>query len=147
MIPNKGNGDYIVTFFQMSDASETCCTISNNVLVAQPTLAFGKGGDFDIPSTISQQYPVSSIDPRQKKGTTVGNFGAPIISRIQRFNITSCSIFGRNWRSTTPTGPTVRRRAGTRSCSRGLILGRFKIGNDTPTRPINLIVGAGYRWR
>jgi hypothetical protein len=26
-----------------------------------------------------------------------------------------------------------------------LIFGRFKIGNDTPTRPINLIVGAGYQ--
>ena len=27
----------------------------------------------------------------------------------------------------------------------GLILGRFKIGMDSPTRPINLIVGAGYQ--
>jgi hypothetical protein len=27
----------------------------------------------------------------------------------------------------------------------GLILGRFQIGNDTPTRPINLIIGAGYQ--
>ena len=41
---NKDNGDYIVTaFFPISDPCGTCCTISNNVLVAQPTLAFGKG--------------------------------------------------------------------------------------------------------
>ncbi len=26
----------------------------------------------------------------------------------------------------------------------GLVFGRFKLGDDTPTRPINLIVGAGY---
>ena len=27
----------------------------------------------------------------------------------------------------------------------GIILGRFKIGQDTATRPINLIIGAGYQ--
>jgi len=27
----------------------------------------------------------------------------------------------------------------------GLILGRFKLANDTPTRPVNLIIGAGYQ--
>jgi hypothetical protein len=26
----------------------------------------------------------------------------------------------------------------------GIIFGRFKIGQDSPTRPINLIIGAGY---
>ena len=78
---NKDNGDYIVTaFFQMSDPSGTCCTISNNVLVAQPTLAFGKGwGDFDIQSTISAQIPVNSIGPKPKTGTTLGNFGDPVL--------------------------------------------------------------------
>ena len=42
---NKDNGDYIVTaFFQMSDpAGHAAGQISNNVLTAQPTLAFGKG--------------------------------------------------------------------------------------------------------
>ena len=29
--------------------------------------------------------------------------------------------------------------------SPGLILGRFKIGMDSPTRPVNLIIGAGYQ--
>jgi hypothetical protein len=28
----------------------------------------------------------------------------------------------------------------------GIIFGRFKIGMDTPTRPINLIFGAGYQF-
>ena len=62
---NKDNGDYIVTaFFQMSDPGGTCCSISNNVLVAQPTLSFGKGwGDFDIQSTISTQIPVDFDRP------------------------------------------------------------------------------------
>jgi hypothetical protein len=27
----------------------------------------------------------------------------------------------------------------------GLILGRFQIAKDTPTRPVNLIIGAGYQ--
>jgi hypothetical protein len=76
---NKDNGDYIVTaFFQMSDPSGTCCTISNNVLVAQPTLAFGKGwGDFDIQSTISQQYPIDSIGPKPKTGKNRRKFRRP----------------------------------------------------------------------
>src|SRR5215467_12406186 len=88
---NKDNSDYIVTaFFQMSDPSGTCCAISNNVLVAQPTLAFGKGwGDFDIQSTISVQVPVDSFHclpagptlctAVPKTGTFVGNFGDPIL--------------------------------------------------------------------
>jgi len=43
--PHLGQeGDYIVTaFFQMSDPLGTPGAISNNILVAQPTLAFGKG--------------------------------------------------------------------------------------------------------
>jgi len=28
----------------------------------------------------------------------------------------------------------------------GIIFGRFKIGMDSPTRPINLIIGAGYQF-
>ena len=117
---NKDNGDYIVTaFFQMSDPSGTCCTISNNVLVAQPTLAFGKGwGDFDIQSTISTQIPVDSIGPKPKTGTTLGNFGDPVALQYGIPISSIPSIFGRNWRSTTPTGPTERMPAGIRFCSR-----------------------------
>jgi hypothetical protein len=54
---NEQNGNYIVTaFFQMSDPLGTPAKISNNVLTAQPTIAFGKGcGDFDIQMTNSSQ--------------------------------------------------------------------------------------------
>jgi hypothetical protein len=46
---NKDNGDYIVTaFFQMSDPLGTPGKISNNVLTAQPTIAFGKGWAISI---------------------------------------------------------------------------------------------------
>ena len=131
---NKDNGDYIVTaFFQMSDPSGTCCTISNNVLVAQPTLAFGKGwGDFDIQSTISTQYPGRFDWSEAKDRHDPRKFRRPGCLRIQRFNITFCSIFGRNWRSTTPTGPTERMPAGTRSCSRPA---SFSGASRSPTTP------------
>jgi hypothetical protein len=78
---NEEHGNYIVTgFFQMSDPSGLPAGISNNVLVAQPTLAFGKGwGDFDIQVTLSQQYPISSVGTAPKTGTTVGNFGDPLL--------------------------------------------------------------------
>ena len=119
----------------------------NNVLVAQPTLAFGKGwGDFDIQSTISTQIPVDSIGPKPKTGTTLSEISAIRCSSIRHSSIICFSIFGRNWRSTTPTGPMERMPAGIRFCSRPvLILGRFKLANDTATRPVNLIIGAGYQ--
>jgi len=63
---NEQSGNYIVTgFFQMSSPSGLPANISNNVLVAQPTLAFGKGwGDFDFQMTLSQQYPLEAIGRR-----------------------------------------------------------------------------------
>jgi hypothetical protein len=88
---NEQNGNYIVSgFFQMSVPSGNGAGISNNVLVAQPTLAFGKGwGDFDIQSTISVQIPVDSFNclpagatlctALPKTGTFVGNFGDPVL--------------------------------------------------------------------
>jgi hypothetical protein len=144
---NKDNGDYIVTaFFQMSDPLGTGAAISNNVLVAQPTLAFGKGwGDFDIQSTISQQYPVSSIGPQPKGATVVGNFGDPIL-----WNTTfQYHLFQYFWPQVEvnyefwPNG--IHAGLNQVLLTPGLILGRFKIGQDTPTRPINLIIGAGYQ--
>jgi hypothetical protein len=49
----------IVTgFFQMSGPLGTPATISNNILVAQPTLAFRKGwGDFDFQMTLASNIP------------------------------------------------------------------------------------------
>jgi hypothetical protein len=144
---NKDNGDYIVTaFFQMSDPLGTGAAISNNVLLAQPTLAFGKGwGDFDIQSTISQQYPVSSIGAPPKTGTTVGNFGDPILwnttfqYHLFQYFWPELEVNYEYW----PNG--IHAGWNQVMLTPGLILGRFKIGQDSPTRPINLIVGAGYQ--
>ena len=78
---NKDNGDYIVTaFFQMSDPLGAPAKISNNVLTAQPTLAFGKGwGDFDIQSTVSVQVPVSALNaPGNPAPTTSDELRRPL---------------------------------------------------------------------
>jgi hypothetical protein len=144
---NKENGDYIVTaFFQMSDPLGTPGAISNNVLVAQPTLAFGKGwGNFNIQSTISTQIPVDSIGPKPKTGTTVGNFGDPVL-----FNTSfGYQVFQYFWPQVEvnytywPNG--IHEGWNQVQLTPGIIFGRFKIGNDTPTRPINLIFGVGYQ--
>ena len=78
---NKDNGDYIVTaFFQMSDPLGTPGQISNNVLTAQPTIAFGKGwGDFDIQSTVSVQIPVDAL-------ASPGNHGPTESDQVRRSN-------------------------------------------------------------
>jgi hypothetical protein len=61
---NEQQGNYAVTAFLQTSVPTGFNTISNNVYVVQPTLAFGKGwGDFDIQATISQQYAVSTIGP------------------------------------------------------------------------------------
>jgi hypothetical protein len=144
---NKENGDYIVTaFFQMSDPLGTPGAISNNVLVAQPTLAFGKGwGDFDIQSTVSVQIPVDSIGPAPKTGTTLSNFGDPILwntafqYHFLKYFWPQVEVNYTFWPNGTHAGLNQV------LLTPGLILGRFQIGNDTPTRPINLIIGAGYQ--
>ena len=144
---NKDNGDYIVTaFFQMSDPSGTCCTISNNVLVAQPTLAFGKGwGDFDIQSTISTQIPVDfdrseakdRYDPRKFRRSGALQYGIPVSSIPVFLAGTGGQLHLLAQRNTCRLEPGL--------LTPGLILGRFKLANDTPTRPVNLIIGAGYQ--
>jgi hypothetical protein len=144
---NENNGDYIVTaFFQMSSPSGTGDAISNNVLVAQPTLAFGKGwGDFDIQSTISVQVPVDSVGPRPATGTTLRNFGDPILwnttfqYHFMRYFWPELEVNYETW----PNG--IHAGLNQVMLTPGVIFGRFKIGDITPTRPANLIVGAGYQ--
>jgi hypothetical protein len=105
---NKDNGDYIVTaFFQMSDPLNAPAKISNNILTAQPTLAFGKGwGDFDIQSTISVQVPVAALNaPGNPAATTFANFGYPYFGTPPSSIICS-STFGRNSRLITRSGQT-----------------------------------------
>jgi hypothetical protein len=140
---NAQNGDYIVTaFFQMSDPLGTPDAISNNVLVAQPTLAFGKGwGDFDIQMTISQQYPVESIGPKPKTGTTVGNFGDPVLwnttfqYHFLQYFWPELEVNYTEW----PNG--IHQGLSQVMLTPGIILGRFALG---PARQ-NLIFGVGYQ--
>src|SRR5215472_5457207 len=148
---NEQNGNYIVTgFFQMSVPSGNGAGISNNVLIAQPTLAFGKGwGDFDIQSTISVQVPVDHYFCKPTPQCTappVGisaerNFGDPVIWNTA-FQYHLWKYF---WPAVEvsytyfPNG----QRAGLNQVllTPELILGRF---NLAPRQ--NLIIGAGYQF-
>jgi hypothetical protein len=142
---NEQNGNYIVTgFFQMSDPGGTAGKISNDVLVAQPTIAFGKGwGDFDIQSTLSQQYPVSAIGATPS--ATMTAFGDPILwnttfqYHFLQYFWPELEVNYEYW----PNGE----HAGWNQVmlTPGIIFGRFKIWQDSATRPVNLIVGAGYQ--
>jgi hypothetical protein len=146
---NAQNGDYIVTaFFQMSDPLGTPFKISNNVLTAQPTLAFGKGwGDFDIQSTISQQFPVAGLNSgTTTAATNMKNFGDPILwntafqYHFMEYFWPELEVNYEYW----PNGEHVG--LSQVMLTPGIIFGRFKIGQDSPTRPINLIFGAGYQF-
>lgn len=145
---NKENGDYIVTgFFQMSDPLGTPGKISNNVLTAQPTLAVGKGfGDFDIQSTVSVQIPVSAL---ASSGDTpemnMTNFGDPILWNTSfQYNLLQylwpeLEVNYEYWPNGEHTGLNQV------MLTPGIIFGRFKIGQDTPSRAINLNFGIGYQ--
>jgi hypothetical protein len=74
---NDQQGNYIVTGFIQASAPVGTNGFSNDVYVVQPTLAVGKGwGDFDIQSTLSQQYAVATVGPPG----SLQNFGDPILS-------------------------------------------------------------------
>ncbi len=145
---NKDTGDYIVTgFFQMSDPLGTPGKISNNVLTAQPTLAVGKGwGDFDVQSTVSVQVPVAALS---SKGNTpemnMKNFGDPILwntafqYHFMQYFWPELEVNYVYWPNGEHSGLSQV------LLTPGIILGRFKIGQDSPTRPINLIFGTGYQ--
>jgi hypothetical protein len=145
---NEQNGNYIVTaFFQMTDPLGTPAKISNNVLTAQPTLAVGKGwGDFDIQSTVSVQVPVSALSsPGNTPQMNMTNFGDPILWNTA-FQYHLFKYFWPELEVNYEYWPNGEHQGLSQVLlTPGLILGRFQIGNDTPTRPINLIIGAGYQ--
>jgi hypothetical protein len=148
---NEEHGNYIVTgFFQMSVPSGYGRGISNNVVIAQPTLALGKGwGDFDIQSTLSVQVPVQHYfctPTPQCQAPPVGisaerNFGDPFIWNTA-FQYHFWKYF---WPAVEvsytyfPNG----QRAGLNQVliTPELILGRFNLGPRN-----NLIIGAGYQF-
>jgi hypothetical protein len=146
---NEQNGNYIVTgFFQMSVPSGYGAGISNNVLVAQPTLAFGKGwGDFDIQSTISVQVPVDSYfcssaqcGTAPKTGSVITNFGDPVLwnttfqYHLWQYFWPAVEVNYEYWPNGTHAGLNQV------LLTPELILGRFQIA---PRQ--SLIVGAGYQ--
>ena len=119
---NEQNGNYIVSgFFQMSVPSGNGAGISNNVLVAQPTLAFGKGwGDFDIQSRSACKSPSTRIIACPPGLRFARLFQKPVRSSaisairfcgIRRFSTTSGNISGRQLRSITNIGRTGRMQA------------------------------------
>ena len=150
---NEQNGNYIVTgFFQMSVPSGYGAGISNNVLVAQPTLAFGKGwGDFDIQSTVSVQVPVDSYHclpagptpctAIPKTGTFTGNFGDPVLwnttfqYHLWQYFWPAIEVNYEYWSNGTHAGLNQV------LLTPELILGRFVISDRQ-----DLIVGAGYQF-
>ena len=138
-------------FFQMSVPSGNGAGISNNVLVAQPTLAFGKGwGDFDIQSTVSVQVPVESYNclpagatlctAVPKTGTFVGNFGDPVLwnttfqYHLWQYFWPALEVNYEYWPNGTHAGLNQV------LLTPELILGRFQIA---PRQA--LIIGAGYQ--
>ena len=145
---NAQNGDYIVTgFFQMSGPLGTPAKISNNVLTAQPTLAFGKGwGDFDIQMTISQQYPVAALaSPGNTADMNKTNFGDPILWNTT-FQYHFLEYFWPELEVNYEYWPNGEHQGLSQVLlTPGIIFGRFKIGQDSPTRPVNLIFGVGYQ--
>jgi len=146
---NKDNGDYIVTaFFQMSDPLGTPGKISNNVLTAQPTIAFGKGwGDFDIQSTVSVQIPVDALaSPSNTAHQNLTNFGDPILWNTA-FQYHLWEYFWPELEVNYTFWPNGEHQGLSQVLlTPGIIFGRFKIGQDSPTRPVNLIIGAGYQF-
>ena len=145
---NEQEGNYIVTaFLQESTALGTAGKISTNVDVLQPTLALGKGwGNFDIQMTLSEQFPIAGLSaPGTPTSINMSNFGDPFL-----WNTTfQYHLFEYFWPELEvnyeywPNGEHVG--LSQVLLTPGVILGRFRIGMDSPTRPINLIVGAGYQ--
>ena len=97
-------------------------------------------------ATLSQQYPISGIGKDPKTGTTVGNFGDPFLwnttfqYHFMQYFWPELEVNYEYW----PNG--LHQGLSQVMLTPGLILGRFKIGQDSPTRPVNLIVGAGYQF-
>jgi hypothetical protein len=145
---NEQNGNYILTaFLQTSDPLGTPGRISNNVLYIAPTIAGGIGwGDFDIQMTFSEQFPVAGIAANGKTASVnYTNYGDPILWNTafqyhwMQYFWPELEVNYEYWPNGEHSGLSQV------LLTPGLILGRFKIGMDSPTRPVNLIIGAGYQ--
>ncbi len=137
---NEQSGNYIVTGFVQMSVPTGVNTVSNDLYIVQPTLAFGKGwGDFDIQATISQQYPISTINPAVN---TVSSFGDPVLANVafqyHLFEILwpQVEVNYTYW----PNG--IHEGLSQVLITPGLIIGRIPLGITPRT---NLIFGAGYQ--
>jgi hypothetical protein len=135
---NEQQGNYIVTAFLQTSVPTGFNTISNDVYVVQPTLAFGMGwGDFDIQATLSQQYAVSTIGPPG----SLQAFGNPFLANVA-FQYHLFQYFWPELEVNYTYWPS-----GTHAdlsqvlLTAGMILGRFNLGGRK-----NLNVGAGYQF-
>jgi hypothetical protein len=145
---NEQNGNYILTaFLQASDPLGTPGRISNNVLYLAPTIAGGIGwGDFDIQMTISEQFPVSAIAANgNSAAVNYANYGDPILWNTA-FQYHFMQYFWPELEVNYEFWPNGEHQGLSQVLlTPGIIFGRFKIGMDSPTRPVNLIVGVGYQ--
>ena len=126
----------------------TAGKISTNVDVLQPTLAFGKGwGDFDIQMTISEQYPVGGLaSPGNTAAVNMTNFGDPILWNTT-FQYHFMQYFWPELEVNYEYWPNGEHQGLSQVLlTPGIIFGRFPIGMDSPTRPVNLIFGVGYQF-
>lgn len=138
---NEQNGNYIVTAFLQMSVPMGVNNISNGLYILQPTLAFGKGwGDFDIQATISQQYPVATINPAVN---TVSSFGDPALANVAF----QYHIFEYLWPEFEvnyeyfPNG--VHQHLSQVLLTPGIIFGRFPISGGTERN--NFVIGIGYQ--
>ena len=137
---NEDNGNYVVTGFLQLSAPTGNAAFSNHFYIVQPTIAFGKGwGDFDIQTTLSEQFPFAGIDSFER------NFGHPVFLNVAAQYHLWTYLWPELEANTTwwPDGS----KGGKMQLflTPGIIFGRFQIGNVTATRPANLIFGAGYQ--
>lgn len=135
---NEQQGNYIVTAFLQTSVPTGFNTVSNDVYVVQPTLAFGMGwGDFDFQATVSQQYAVSTIGPPG----SLQAFGNPFLANVA-FQYHLFQYFWPELEVNYTYWPS-----GTHAdlnqvlLTAGLILGRFPLGGRS-----NLNIGAGYQF-
>jgi hypothetical protein len=129
---NRENGDYIVTAFLGVQAPTGEVPFTNDAWVVTPTLAAGKGwGDFDIQATVGAPVPLEHED----------TVGASIVSNVA-FQYHFAKYFWPEF-EINYTHWVDGERGGKDQVflTPGLILGRFKLAEDT-----NLIVGAGYQF-
>jgi len=138
---NEENGNYIVTAFLQMSVPTGVSNISNDLYIVQPTLAFGKGwGDFDIQATISQQYPVETINPAVN---TITSFGDPVLANVA-FQYHIFKYFWPEFEVNYEYWPNgVHQHLTQVLLTPGIIFGRFPIPGGTARN--NLIIGVGYQ--